>query len=479
MPRYDHDVQIPPQAMEAEQAVIGSCLIERDAIAQVEPLLRPEDFYRQSHASIYRGVLDLYRQQHPVDLITLGEYLRDRDELDSAGGTLYLTTVMTQVPTAAGAKRYAQIVKDCAIRRQLIRDADAIMASAYAMDRPLPEVMREAEGKLFTIANAQTQERTTRKSLGDFGYEFYRELHEASQNQRPSGLRTGWRSVNTILRPFRAGQLIIIAADTKTGKTAWALNLAIDMAEAGHHGIFFSMEMEGEALATRAILERTRYTQNDFDNIHAHAEPDEVGANVYEAVQHLYTVPLEIDEHPKTLEQMERALQLRISEDGPQDFLVVDYLQFIPVEGSAQKRYEEIGKISGKLKAIAQRYHLTVFALCQISTKGVAQRPTHRPEMSDLYESGRPGQDADLILGLYRPGHYGKREMERAGFPDTDFHQWCVEVFIIASRHGSAHPTRQSTWQLFQAEHVTFCDLTREQWRTLCNTEEISGEEDV
>ena len=211
--------------MEAEQASLGAMLLERDAIARALEILRVEDFYRESHRMIYQGILDLFNRSEPVDLITLGEWLKSRNLLESVGGTLYLTTMMSQVPTAAGIGHYAKIVRDRALQRQLIKTADEIMAAAYNTDRDLDEIVDESEQKIFTIAERGVISGFI--SLQELVKQQFITIEDNMAAQNPAtGLSTGYTELDGITAGLHAGELIILAARPSMGKTAFALNVA-------------------------------------------------------------------------------------------------------------------------------------------------------------------------------------------------------------------------------------------------------------
>jgi len=458
--------KIPPQSIEAEQATLGACMLDRDAIDAAAELVQPGDFYKPSHQALFRGILHLRDTGQPVDLITLGELLKTHNHLDEIGGTLYLTTLMSQAPSAAFALQYAGIVREKAIRRALITTADNIMHDAYGDEYELDDLLRRANEQVLHIEQSLT-DRVEAPSVGDYADLFYNRLQHTAKHGIPPGFKTAWKGVNERIHPFTPGQLIVIAADTGCGKTAWALNQAQHLAGEGRRGIVFSLEMEGEDLSVRAILKTSNCTQDDFDEIHQHPEVAGVLADVRKQADKLRALPLKIDDRAgNSVLRIERAMQNEIHAGGPLEFVVVDYLQLVPSDPTGRKRYEEVGNITKELKRIAKQYKLVVFALCQLSTKELAKRSTRRPQINDIYESARITQDADLVVMLYWPGRYGLAEVEAAGY-DPQRHQNIVEFWVLKARHGTPKGPTSNTGLYYDGPHYDFRDLTPAQWHEL------------
>ena len=455
--------KIPPQDGEAEQATIGAMLLEREAIISAETTLHPNDFYREAHRTICGGIFDLYHRNEPVDLITLGGWLRDHEQLDLVGGTLYLTTLMAQTPTTAGIERYAGKVRQCSLRRALIAQADTIMDNAYRMDLEFDEVLSSAEDGIYRLGEVRNLAGGPVR-VGELAATANNRIEAEAVADKPAGFRTDWKSINGITRPFQPGHLNVIAAASGMGKTAWALNLAIDLAEAGAHGLIFSLEMEGSDLAMRAILEKMVYTQDDIDEIRGHEDKARILAAAADATERLWNLPLHIDDSGSNgLSDMERVIRKHTKRRGKLTFIVVDYMQLVPPDaGSGRKRYEEVGGVAKGLKQLAKRYKLAVFALSQITEKGIVNRKNHRPFLSDLYESSAIEHAADMVAAIYRPGYYGKEEMTAVGLI-PEMHDEVTEFNILKYRHG---PTR-STKQYYNGAHYSFRDLTSEEWKSI------------
>lgn len=470
--------RIPPQNIEAEQAALGAMLLEKSAIVRAEPTLRPEDFYRDAHRWIYRGILHLYRHKQAVDLITLGEWLKshaasgkatvDDNLLAQVGGTLYLTTLMESAPTAAGIGHYAGIVREKAIQRRLIGVADLIMEGAYRGEEDLDAFIREKAGALLQAGEVGARRET--HSIGEASYTVYESMFRAAKEGRAAGVKTGWQAINGIIRPITPGQLVIIAADTGCGKTAFATNWAINLAEEGRRGLIFSLEMEDTDLSLRALLEKTTFTQDDFDTLHEAEEEQQnrVLDSLHEAVGRLWELPLKIDDAPDTsIGTIDAAIQYEISEGRRPDFVIVDYLQLLNVEHSTRSRYLDVGNLSKALKGMAKTYRLMIVALCQLGTKDLAKRKNRRPQMDDIYESGKIVQDADVLVTLYWPSRYGKDEMKTIGLPDNEVAKCAVEVNVLKGRYGTKRGSTAGTKLYYNGPHYSFRDLTSDEWKVL------------
>lgn len=469
--------RIPPQNLDAEREILGAMMLDDNALAVALEMLEEDDLYAPRHRMLFRACRDLHGRREPVDSLNVMKWLEARgeqgtlrpndDSLLLIVGKAYVTeTVSAGLPHAC--KQRAGIVKECSLRRRYLADADAIIAAACDQSRDFADVKATAEERIYATGAARG-ERATVQPIGEYAFRAYEHLYAAAQEQQAPGLRTGWKGVNSYLRPFRAGQLVILSADTGSGKTAWVLNMSIDFAEQGHHGMLFSLEMEGEDLSTRALLEKMTYTQDDLDNIQQHHQAQDVLTATEHAMRRLYDLPLIVDEEPgNTILRIEEAIRREKQARGPLAFVAIDYLQLIPGGESGRKRYEEVGRISRELKELAKRHKIVVFALCQLGTKALAERPTRRPQLSDLYESGRIGQDADMVLSLYRPGHYGKAEVKKAGYnPDDQWHYGLTELAALKARAGTVAGRHQPLLQWFNGPHYSFRDLTSDEWKTV------------
>ncbi len=423
--------RIPPQSIEAEQAALGAMLLEREAISRAVELLRAEDFYRESHRLIYHGILDLFNRNEPVDLITLGEWLKSHEQLEAIGGTLYLTTVMSQVPTAAGIAHYAGIIRARSLQRQLIKAADEIMTAAYQPDKELEELVDESEQKIFAIAERNVSSGFVR--LHDLVKKQFFNIEDTRESGVPgAGLTTGFRELDAITAGLQNSDLIILAARPSMGKTAMALNIARNVAMLERQPVaLFSLEMSKEQLALRILCSEARVKQDDVR--HAMISDDDM-TRLAHAVERLWDCPIFIDDSPAASVLDMRGKARRLKAEHGLGLIVVDYLQLMHSSTHTENRTQEIAMIARGLKGLAREMQVPVIALSQLS-RLVESRSPRRPQLSDLRESGAIEQDADLVVFLYRPGYYGAEELERVKY-DPVREANVAEAQIAKQRNG-------------------------------------------
>jgi replicative DNA helicase len=444
--------RIPPQSLEAEQAALGAMLLEREAIARSVELLRPEDFYREAHRIIFGGIVDLFARNEPVDLITLGEWLKGRDQLEAIGGTLYLTTIMSQVPTAAGINHYAQIIRARSLQRQLIKAADEIMTAAYTGEKELDELVDESEQKIFAIAERNI-------SSGFEGLQtLVKQLFYTIEDTRESGvssqgLTTGFSDLDAITAGLHPSDLIILAARPSMGKTAMALNIARNVAMLEKQPVaIFSIEMAKEQLAMRLLCSEARVRG---DNVRHAMISDEDMTRLAHAVERLWDCPIYIDDSAAMNVLEMRGKCRRLKAEHGLGLIVVDYLQLMHSPGKIENRTQEISQIARGLKGLAREMKVPLIALSQLS-RSVESRSPRRPQLSDLRESGAIEQDADLCAFLYRPNYYGEEELKRIGW-DPVKDQNVTEVIIAKQRNGPVGSVKL----VWMAEHGLFGDLAQ------------------
>ncbi|HEX2951356.1 MAG TPA: replicative DNA helicase [Armatimonadota bacterium] len=445
--------RIPPQSMEAEQAALGAMLLERDAIARAVELLRPEDFYRESHRVIYEGIVDLFNRHEPVDLITLGEWLKTRDKLEAVGGTLYLTTIMSQVPTAAGISHYAGIIRAKALQRSLIKAADEIMTAAYQGDKDLDELVDESEQKIFSIAERSVSSGFVR--LQDLVKEQFYTIDESRESGTPgTGVSTGFTDVDAITAGLHPADLIILAARPSMGKTAMALNIARNVALIEKQPVaLFSIEMAKEQLALRILCSEARVNQ---DGVRHAMISDEDMTRLAQGVERLWDCPIFIDDTPSISVLEMRGKARRLKAEHGLGLIVIDYLQLMHSASHVENRTQEIAQIARGLKALAREMKVPVIALSQLS-RMVESRSPRRPQLSDLRESGAIEQDADLVVFLYRPAYYGEDELKRVGLdPDRETN---VTEFLVAKQRNGPVGTIKLVWM---PEFGQFGDLANQ-----------------
>ena len=415
-------MRIPPHSVEAEQSVLGSILLDKEAMISVSETLVPEDFYKEAHKVIYESMLKLYNSQSEIDLITLTDELRDQGYLDDIGGIAYITSLSTVVPTTSNIKYYVNIVKEKSISRQLISAANDIINLGYDGSAKVEYVLENAEKKIFDIS----QERATNdfqpiNQVISEALSMLEKLYEEKTDV--TGLTTGFRDLNKKINGLQRSDLLLIAARPAMGKTAFALNLVQNAALKGDASVaVFSLEMSKEQLVQRMIASQSTV---ELKKIKTGTLADNDWPRITDGMAILSGAKIHIDDTPgiKISELRSKCRKLKI-EKGL-DLVLIDYLQLMEGEGQNESRQQEIAKISRSLKILAKELDCPVVALSQLS-RAPEQRADHRPMLSDLRESGSIEQDADIVMFLYRDEYYN---------PDTEKKN-IGEVIVAKNRHG-------------------------------------------
>lgn len=415
-------MRIPPHSVEAEQSVLGSILLDKEAMISVSETLVPEDFYKEAHKVIYESMLKLYNSQSEIDLITLTDELRDQGYLDDIGGIVYITSLSTVVPTTSNIKYYVNIVKEKSISRQLISAANDIINLGYDGSAKVEYVLENAEKKIFDIS----QERATNdfqpiNQVISEALSMLEKLYEEKNDV--TGLTTGFRDLNKKINGLQRSDLLLIAARPAMGKTAFALNLVQNAALKGDASVaVFSLEMSKEQLVQRMIASQSTV---ELKKIKTGTLADNDWPRITDGMAILSGAKIHIDDTPgiKISELRSKCRKLKI-EKGL-DLVLIDYLQLMEGEGQNESRQQEIAKISRSLKILAKELDCPVVALSQLS-RAPEQRADHRPMLSDLRESGSIEQDADIVMFLYRDEYYN---------PDTEKKN-IGEVIVAKNRHG-------------------------------------------
>ena len=393
--------KLAPQAVEAEQSVLGSILIDGDAILKVGDFLKPADFYRAQHADVYEAMLALHGQREPIDLVTLGDELRRRERLDGVGGAGYLTTLMNAVPTAVHVEHYGRIVERKAVLRNLIGAAGKIAAVGYEEANDAEAAIDRAESILFEISQRRTEGGFDSLStlLGQ-AYDRLEYLHD--HRGQILGVPTGLSQLDALLGGFQPSDLVILAARPSVGKTSLALNVAQHAAVRENRKVaLFSLEMSKEQLALRLLSAESginpRPLQTGFVD-----ETD--WSKIAQVMNSMAAAPMWIDDSPalSVMELRTKARRLEAEQHGL-DLVIVDYLQLMQASSPSRdaNRVQEVSEISRGLKQLARELKVPVLALSQLS-RGVEQRGTAEPRLSDLRESGSIEQDSDVVIFLYR-----------------------------------------------------------------------------
>ncbi|MFK3936748.1 replicative DNA helicase [Alkalihalobacillus sp. NPDC078783] len=434
----------PPQNIEAEQAVLGAIFLSDAALITATEKLMPEDFYRASHQRIYQVMVELAEKGEPVDLVTVTSDLQDRKWLEEIGGVAYLGDIANAVPTAANVEYYSRIVEEKSVLRRLIRVATDIAAEGYASEEEVDTILNEAEKTILEVSHRQNTSAFI--SIKDVLVETYDRI-EMLQNQTGdiTGIATGFTELDKMTAGFQRNDLIIVAARPSVGKTAFALNIAQNVATKTEESVaIFSLEMGASQLVQRMLCAEGNI---DAQRMRTGALNDEDWQKLTMAMGSLSKAGIYIDDTPGVKVNDIRAKCRRLKQENGLGMIMIDYLQLIQGNGrSGENRQQEVSEISRTLKAIARELEVPVIALSQLS-RGVEQRQDKRPMMSDIRESGSIEQDADIVAFLYRDDYYDK-ESEN---------QNIIEIIIAKQRNGPVGTVELA----FVKEYNKFVNLDR------------------
>ena len=416
VPRDDEvaRLRVPPHSIEAEQSVLGGLLLDNSAWDRAGDLLTPTDFYRYEHKAIYAAVGALVNASKPADVITVFEQLQSVGKAEECGGIAYLNAMAQSVPSAANLRRYAEIVRERAVLPKLIEASDEIATQAFnPQGRAVSQILDEAEGRIFKIGEEGSRTKQGFQSMDQLVVQLIDRVTELHENgaEEVTGVRTGFYDLDRMTAGLQAGDLIVLAARPSMGKTAFALNIAENVAvNEGLPVAVFSMEMGASQLALRMVGSLGRINQS---NLRTGKLGDDEWGRLSEAVDKLKNASVFIDETAALNSAELRARARRQARQcGKLGLIVVDYLQLMSGSSSSEEnRATEIGEISRGLKALAKELQCPVIALSQLN-RSVESRPDKRPMMSDLRESGAIEQDADVIMFIYRDDYYNKESKE-------------------------------------------------------------------
>jgi len=436
--------RIPPHNDDAEKSVLGSVLLDKDALYEVLEILKPEDFYSEMHKEIYSAVIELYRKSQPVDILTVSEELKKRKSLEMVGGRAYIAMLSTAVPSTSNAGEYAKIIAEKAILRKLIGTASDIIEKGYQERMSSSEVLDFAERGIFEIAQArQTKDFALIK---DVLWENIAKIDEMSKLEgNITGLTTGFIDLDGKTSGLQKSDLIMLAARPAMGKTAFALNIAQQAAiKSKAKVLIFSLEMSRDQLGQRMLSMESRIEmqklktgnleRKDWDQIHI-------------ALDTLSKTSIYIDDTPGITAMEIKNKCRRLKAEKGLDLIVIDYLQLMAFEGRSESRQQEITALSRFLKLLAREMDCPVIVLSQLS-RAPEQRTDHRPILSDLRESGSIEQDADIVMFLYRDEYYN---------PETTDKPNVCEVIIAKQRSGPTG-TVELTWL---GKYTRFVDKSR------------------
>jgi replicative DNA helicase len=401
--------KLPPQNLDAEQSVLGAVLLDNHALNRALELLSPDDFYKEAHRRIFQAILDLYERNEAIDLVTLTETLRRRNDLEGVGGSAYLTELVNVVPTAANISYHAKIVHEKSLLRQLIRTTTDIATRGYESTERIEELLDYAEQRIFGISDAKMKPTFHHvREVVKQSFELIERRYE--QKESVTGVPTSFTALDNLTAGLHPGDLIIIAGRPGMGKTALALNIAVHAAVEKHlPAAIFSLEMAREQLVIRMLCAEARVDAHKLRSGYLGAAD---WPKLTAAAGRIADAPIFIDDTAALSVLELRAKARRLKRDQGLELVVVDYLQLMRGRGDADTREQEISEISRSLKALAKEMRVPVIALSQLS-RAVESRTERRPQLSDLRESGAIEQDADLVMFVYREEVYRQTEENR------------------------------------------------------------------
>ena len=415
--------KVPPQDVEAEQAVIGSMLTDQDAVSSAIETLKPEDFYREDNKIIYEAILNIYNRAEPIDIITLKAELSSMNKLEAVGGLEYIAVLPDKVPTTANVDRYIKIVEEKSMLRNLIKTANEILSMGYEQTEDVEDVMDLAEKKIFDVMQRKNQKGYT--SIKDILVESFAKLEELyNQKQHVTGVPTGFIDLDKMTAGLHGSEFILIAARPAMGKSAFVLNIGAYAATRANVPVaIFSLEMSKDQVGNRILCSEALV---DSNHLRTGELNDEELSKLAETSGELSQAQIYVDDTPGISVMEIRAKCRKLKLEKNIGLIIIDYLQLIQGSGKTSSREQEIAEISRSLKILAKELDVPVIALSQLS-RAVEARPDHRPMLSDLRESGSIEQDADIVMFLYRDDYYNE-DSEKKNI---------AEVIIAKQRAGS------------------------------------------
>ena len=435
--------KIPPHDIDAEQAVLGSMLTDREAVNTAIEVLKEEAFYREDNRAIYQAIVNLYNKSEPIDIITLKDELESMGKFEQVGGFDYLASLPDKVPTTANVQKYIKIVEEKSILRNLIKTANEIIELGYDPAEDVEDIMDGAEKRIFDLMQSKNQKGYT--PIKDVLVESFTKLEDLyNRKQHITGVPTGFAELDYKTAGLHGSELILIAARPAMGKTAFALNLATNAALRGNTPVaIFSLEMSKDQLVNRILCSEAMV---DSNKVRTGKLGEDDWVKLAGAIGPLSEAEIYIDDTPGISVTEIRTKCRKLSIDKGIGLVVIDYLQLVQGSKRAGSREQEIAEISRSLKILAKEINVPVIALSQLS-RAVEQRPDHRPMLSDLRESGSIEQDADIVMFLYRDDYYNK-ESEKKDIAEV----------IIAKQRGGQTGTVELLWM---GQYTKFVNLER------------------
>ncbi|MBI3956361.1 MAG: replicative DNA helicase [Candidatus Kerfeldbacteria bacterium] len=439
------NAKLPPQNPEAEQATLGSILIDRHSMDRIADIVRPEDFYQPANATIFTAMLDLYEKNEPIDLLTVTSRLEDRGQLESIGGRTYLTSLTNVVPTASNVVQYATTVQRKATLRRLIQTANDIASFGYQEDEDIDILLDKAEQSVFGVSQKYLKQRfISIKSVLPEVFDRIDELHREAGKLR--GVATGFTDLDLLLAGLQKSDLIILAARPSVGKTSLALDIARQVAVHAKQPVgIFSLEMSKDQLIDRMLCGQANVGLWKMRT--GRLTDDEDFSSIGNAMGVLSEAPIFIDDAGSANIMEVRTKARRLQSEHGLGLIVLDYLQLMEGRTATDNRVQEVAEITRSLKGLARELNVPILALSQLS-RAVESRTPPIPKLADLRESGSIEQDADVVMFIYREALYKQVDGDRTHI---------AEIQIAKHRNG---PTGKVEL-FFDEQSVSFKNLER------------------
>lgn len=416
-------LRMPPQDLEVEKSVLGSLMLDQNAIHVVVDIIKPEDFYHQKHQIIYQAMLDLYEKKEPIDVLSIASRLKEKKLLDEIGRNSYLAELVNCVPTASNVKHYAEIVRKKSVLRNLIESSEEISQLGYNEEDEIDEILDSAEKKIFSIARYSLKQKFLNiKEALEEAWERFDRLHKSKGELR--GIPTGFTELDNILAGFQKSDLIILAARPSMGKTALALDIARNIACRSKIPVgIFSLEMSSQQLVDRLLSAEAHVDSWKLRT--GRLSTDDEFTRIRDALDTLSSAPIFIDDEASNNIMQMRAKARRLQAEYGLGLLIVDYIQLMVPRQRVENAVQQMTEISRSLKGLARELEVPILAISQLS-RAVESRHPPIPKLHDLRDSGSIEQDGDIVLFIYREDKY-KENSEKKNI---------AEIFVEKHRNG-------------------------------------------
>ena len=433
--------RVPPQSLDAEESVLGSILLDNQAINVCLERIRAEDFYKSGHQTIFEAMATLSDRREPIDIVTLGQQLRSMGQLENVGGAQVLSYLASSVPNAANVGYYARVIKEMSIRRRLIHESNDIISSAFNLEGNLEEFLDGTEQRILGVSDFRVN--SSFHKVSDVVQDSIRLVEKLYDQKEPvTGVASGLDKLDKLTAGFQPSDLVIVAARPSMGKTALTLGWGQYVGIYSRKPVaFFSLEMSKEQLVLRMLCSESRINNS---KVRTGDLSERDFARIVDGASRISEAEIFIDDTPALTITELRAKARRLHRDNPLGMIIVDYLQLVRSPAYSHSREQEISDISRSLKALAKELNVPVIALSQLN-RSVESRNDKRPMMSDLRESGAIEQDADVIMFIYRDEVYNKESPDKG----------VAEIIIAKQRSGPTGAVRVA----FSGEYTRFDNL--------------------